>query len=362
MVRASTTRTSSHSRKYGAACDNPEDHDLYLCPRWLDLQALAGRSAQSHIESPGFRIPFYTGSPTTNARYRRETLFRDLDPWPPPPCFAGSLSGHRTELTDGTSSDRSVEAILAEAETRARNLSLPLVAPYLTSTSIPPAGKLDGQAVFAEFEAWLRPQGRSITDYVGDLPSKRRISVRHELRQFTKRGLTSDVETLEKICAPVAQLVAENSAKYGIVSDHGQLSEYLRLLSSIFSHDCVAFTARRGRDLLGVSVGIRHGDRLYIRMVGFDADETAGSFAYFVTTFYAPLDAAQTLRVNAIHLGVGGLEAKLRRGATAEPLHHWIFDPTKTLLPRALSAASLRRRADQLAKLGALGLEIEPIG
>lgn len=162
--------------------------------------------------------------------------------------------------------------------------------------------------------------------YISRLPSKRRRAVRREIRTFAEAGLT--VHREDPAHAPEhAALLVQNQERYGHNGDVGRATNYLTGQVDLLGEQAVLWTCRVGGQdgtVVGFLYALRHDDVLYVRAIGFDYARLGDSFAYFNLGFYTPLSAAPELGVRELRLGVGGYQAKVRRGAHLDPRFGWV--------------------------------------
>ncbi|MGW6331303.1 peptidogalycan biosysnthesis protein [Nocardia rhamnosiphila] len=145
---------------------------------------------------------------------------------------------------------------------------------------------------------------------------------RRELRDFTATGHTLEWTGLTaEIADRVAPLIANTRAAHGSAGGVAWMRRVFDAQRRV-GLDAAAATllCRREGTLVAAAVCYRHGSSLHGRYFG--AAESAGraGAAYFVTTCHAPVAYARAQGLRRVHLSTSSLEAKVRRGATVDPL------------------------------------------
>ncbi|WP_169811871.1 peptidogalycan biosysnthesis protein [Nocardia grenadensis] len=163
---------------------------------------------------------------------------------------------------------------------------------------------------------------------------------RRELRDFAATGHTLEWTGLTaEVADRVAPLIANTRAKHGST---GGVAWMRRIFDAQrrAGLDAAAATllCRREDALVAAAVCYRHGNSLHGRYFG--ADESAGraGAAYFVTTCHAPVVYARAHGLHRVHLSTSALEAKVRRGATVEPLAAVVLLDRDRLHPHTVEA------------------------
>jgi hypothetical protein len=326
-------------------------HSLYACPRWLEVLERGGRAAD-YVTSgqPGAPpigvLPLHLTSPTRNSWYSPEHLLRGLPSDTSSWSFAGPVSAYQTDIA--TVVDDPFDEAAALLVRRAREVATGrhLILPYLTTTAVerlsPPH---TGTLLLENFDCWIETPAWSLEQYRQVLPSRRRKAIDRDLRAFTRSGLHAGAECLRDDVDAFAQLVVNNSAKYGNAGDHKALSRHLAHIADMFGDAAVLFTARNfGGDLVGGVLAIRHGDVLYMRMSGFDYTATADASAYFVLAYYMPVEHRLQHPYRRAHHGIGALRTKHLHGARLEPLWSLLLGPE--IDPRTVDRVNNERFTD----------------
>ncbi len=104
------------------------------------------------------------------------------------------------------------------------------------------------------------------------------------------------------------------------------------------------------RKLLGFSVSLEKGDRLYAKYAGFDYD-TLGtrSGAYFAVVMYGTLAAAYDRKARDVEYGIGGHRAKALRGCQPRDVTSYLLTDHRHVRDTFAAAAAINgplRRAE----------------
>lgn len=178
--------------------------------------------------------------------------------------------------------------------------------------------------------------------YLAGLTSKRRRSVRAEIRAFAESGFRVRREAPCRTPEYAAMLV-QNQERHGHAGALDRAERYLSGQAEQFGDQALLWVCDSGGTAVGFLFAVRHGDVLYVRTVGFDYPRLQGRFEYFNLTFYTPLAAAPDLDVRELRFGLGGYPAKVGRGARLDPRFAWVR------LTAAADDAAWRRHAQAWA-------------
>jgi uncharacterized protein len=164
--------------------------------------------------------------------------------------------------------------------------------------------------------ASIMVRGRSFEEYVAGLPRRVAGSVRREARAYAERypdGVGR--EPLTACAAELAPLSVSLHRKYGGDADADRQRRFYARVGAALGDRSVVFTCRREGRLVGYALGLEWAGVLHMRSAGFDYDRLQQAFEYFSVGYYEPVRYAAERGLRAVRLGVGTLEAKVRRGA-----------------------------------------------
>ncbi|WP_330250283.1 peptidogalycan biosysnthesis protein [Nocardia sp. NBC_00565] len=305
--------------------------DLFCSHAWLRHLDLASGPHPVLTISVGNRIAAATvlwdGEQTPGLFHLPDFFPKVSGPWRRPFVWLGARRSVRNGLIGVAGSQRSVvlSHLLTGALDYAReHRRAGVVMPYLPLSAAREFGRAhpDAHVLLHSAEAIVAVPAHGTSDVVAQASGHNRKRRRRELRDFTAAGFTAEwVDLTPDIEAAIAPLIAATRHRFG----NGQGVDWMRRVFAaqrrvgLLDHTKVLLCHRAGRPAT-VAVCYRHGDSLHGRYFG--ADEALGKdgYAYFVTTCYAPIDYAAHIGAPRLLLATSSLEAKIRRGATVEPL------------------------------------------
>jgi uncharacterized protein len=164
----------------------------------------------------------------------------------------------------------------------------------------------------------------SFDDFLGRLRSRRRSAMRRELRELERQGISMEVRPGDRLdFERMATLYGDTCRRNGAEPALG--SAFFEQLHGRMAERVVFFVATRGDDVVGMTLNVRHGDRLYGRFWG--ASEPV-PFLHFNAAYHHPVRWCIEQGITAFEPGHGG-EYKRTRGFDAVVLrsaHHFV-DP-----------------------------------
>lgn len=175
-----------------------------------------------------------------------------------------------------------------------------------------------GAAVgFRGTEDFLQLTAKDYADHVARMPSRKRRRLNLDRQAAVDAGVTFErleKDELARNAARVAELLVMNRQRYGASARFEHNEIVLRQLLSQ-GVDVRCWVGRRGEEIVGVCLGFRKHDRIYIKSVGFDyAALGERSSVYFVLMFDLPVADAYAEGVRQVEFGMGSHEAKVVRG------------------------------------------------
>ncbi|WP_053698611.1 GNAT family N-acetyltransferase [Streptomyces sp. NRRL F-5755] len=162
--------------------------------------------------------------------------------------------------------------------------------------------------------------------YLATLRSSRRNKIRRERKQFAEGGISTRVlYGTGELNEATARLQLALRQRYGAAgSVESILRDYDHLRATVDDRVRVFLCEREGRPI-GMSLALVDGDRLHVRLAGFDYS-AAAEFAYFNAVYYEPILWGIDHGITRYSFGTGTYGAKLARGCTPVPLYgvtHW---------------------------------------
>ncbi|MDN3358507.1 GNAT family N-acetyltransferase [Actinomadura sp. DC4] len=303
-------------------------------------------------------LPYYRPRVAGNERYNlRVLLERDDVPRSRALVLAGARSGYRCDVPV---SDRLAPAdtsgvrtrLLREAAERAGHDDRQAVLLYVPGNAYSQlAADVGSRGAPVDSDATIALPDGSFADWLGELPKKQRTSIRRELKAYDACGWRTEVVPLGAVIDDVVPLVAALQEKHGARGEPRALARLLARQEQAFGDRAIAFVGRLRGQIGAFALAYRHGDALYIRMVGLNYDlAPEAAYAYFNIMYYAPISHAYATGARALHLGVSSLLAKVRRGARLTSL--WAL-PIGWAWPDDVVDGAVRRVTDGLrAEIG----------
>ncbi|GAA2356804.1 hypothetical protein Cme02nite_50220 [Catellatospora methionotrophica] len=192
--------------------------------------------------------------------------------------------------------------------------------------------------------------------YLATLHKGRRTNIRRERRQFAESGLRVRVlhgtagldERTARLQLAVRRRYSAPGSVESILADYGHLGRTV-------DDQVRVFLCERDGVPVGLSLALLDGDRLHLRLVGFDYEATGADFAYFNMLFYEPIQWGIDNGVAEFSFGSGSYPAKLARGCRPVPTYGVVRWPDEL---REQAQRRVAERADALR--AELGLPLAP--
>ncbi len=187
--------------------------------------------------------------------------------------------------------------------------------------------------------------------YLATLRSPRRNKIRRERRQFAEAGITTRVLSgTSALNETTARLQLALRRRYGAGgSVESIMADYAHLRSTVEEHVRVFLCELEGRPV-GLSLALADGDRLHVRLAGFDYEILGEDFAYFNAVYYEPILWGIANGVSRYSFGTGTYGAKLARGCV--PVPTWGVVRWPAALRQAAAAATAGRQSALCADIG----------
>ena len=333
------------------------DGGLYLSHGWLRMQERGSSSSRSYaLAAIGDRLvgalPVDIVERTANDYYTFRAVLPPGHPEPPEPVmllggrggYAGGLLLDRSLDADGRR--RTAHALLTDAVRASERAGRAAAFFYLQDSlrELVQETAAGGVPLLARHEAAVHLPGNGWADYLGGLSSMRRKSIRREERQFDAAGYSVTVGDLTPWLGAAGALLANVQRRYGHDNDPGEMAEVLaEQIADLGEH--VAFLCADEHGLVGFALGFPFGATLSMRAAGFDYERLRGAAEYFNLAYYRPIRWAYEHGATRIHLGIGSLPAKSRRGARLAPL--WVVPVGWTWADESsIQQANLERSED----------------
>ena len=203
--------------------------------------------------------------------------------------------------------------------------------------------------LFLTCDYLLHVPGQSFTDYLDQFRSDARRLVNREIKQARDAGVRFEVtQNLGDLSARMAELYESTSSKYGEERFHFPASFWAALERYIVPQ-AEAVIAYSGREPIGFSLLLNKQGETWFYFVGRSHEgELTEAPVYFNLAVYEPVKRVLALGAERLWLGLGGSEAKRRRGATAHALYSCFWFPRRwdraVLLPYLEKFSLVNRR------------------
>ncbi|WP_428961606.1 GNAT family N-acetyltransferase [Micromonospora fluostatini] len=161
--------------------------------------------------------------------------------------------------------------------------------------------------------------------YLSRFPSARRSKLRKEVTAFADSGTHLGQYRLAEVLTEVSPLLGGHQRKFGADITDEEVGRYFALQDKHLGEGSVVFVDERDGRINGFTLCYAHGDMLYSRSAGFNAD--ASPFAYFNLAVYAPVRHALANGLRAVALGAGSYQGKVLRGAQVHGLWSTVVSP-----------------------------------
>jgi hypothetical protein len=204
------------------------------------------------------------------------------------------------------------------------------VAMYLTSDDLPAlwSAGITAEPVLLDLDAWISIPDGGWDAWLDSFPSKRRVKLRSEDRNFRAAGYEIVHMRLSECYHQLGAASAGLLRKYGHETTLEAEIGGLRQVAESMSDDAsVAVCYLGDGDPVGFCIYYRWQDTVFLRWAGFDYDRLVGAAEYFNLCYYTHVRLAPELGVRWIHAGATASAAKALRGAELRPL--WLLDLTE---------------------------------
>lgn len=206
----------------------------------------------------------------------------------------------------------------------------------------------------SDLYAELNPIGRGQDEWLAAMPSKRRITIKRDMRRLAEGGGVAEVlrgSDILPVLPTVAALEAEAGRRHDGTADAGLLGIVNENLAAGFGD---LMTVVIIRDAVGEPVAsccvLSGGGLVLPRNAGLRQPAARKLAAYFHACYYGPLQLGWANGDYGMLLGPGSLSPKLLRGARLRPLVSAIPPGSPAVLRRLLRVTdrAIRARARDL--------------
>lgn len=171
----------------------------------------------------------------------------------------------------------------------------------------------------AQLDASIALPGHCFEDYLATLPSKRRVTIRREVRAFEESGQHIRTHRLSECWEQAGTLLAKVQQSHGHSAAPEVMQRLMRTQAEGMKDSGTVLGCYHGDVMTGFCLYYTFGGTIWARAVGFDYESLLGAGEYFTLAYYEPIRRAYADgSANRLHLGIEALKAKALRGACLE--------------------------------------------
>jgi predicted N-acyltransferase len=157
--------------------------------------------------------------------------------------------------------------------------------------------------------------GGSFDDFLSAAPKRTREQIRRDRRVFADANYTVTSPPFAASWAEMAPLMASHQQHHGHATDTASMSALLRDQARDAGEGAIVSACSRGDRMVGCALAFCTPVEAAARAYGFDHAMQGSACEYFELTYYRLIEAAYRRGTSRVHLGIGTLRTKIRRGA-----------------------------------------------
>jgi predicted N-acyltransferase len=157
--------------------------------------------------------------------------------------------------------------------------------------------------------------GDSFDDYLASATGNQRRQIRRDRRTFLEAGYTYRAEDFRNVWRPMGPLIAAHQNHHGHQAGTEAMTALMQQQSQTCGSTATVHTCSRGSAMIGCALTFTTATQIAARAYGFDHTQGPSAAEYFELFYYRPIEQAYTAGVGEVHLGIGTLQPKIRRGA-----------------------------------------------
>ncbi|GHH82957.1 hypothetical protein GCM10018793_43850 [Streptomyces sulfonofaciens] len=157
--------------------------------------------------------------------------------------------------------------------------------------------------------------GTGFEDYLQSGSSNMRRQIRKDRDSFRAAGYTCSEEPLTACWDDVSSLIASHQGHHGEPSDPEYIRALLRDQAETTGDVGVVHACHKDGRMVGCTLTYATHSEVTSRAYGFDHSRPAVAAEYFELLYYRPMEAAYRAGASRLHLGIGTVQPKIRRGA-----------------------------------------------
>jgi predicted N-acyltransferase len=269
--------------------------------------------------------PVYLVDRETSARYDPDRLIPGLMRRPagaaPQTVLVGNRRGYANKilLSDHAEhDDRALTALLSGVEDLAAQAGadrcwwLYLGAPDVALLT---AAATTSAPLLLAADCCISLPGGSFDDFLSAAPASVRKRIQRDRRIFAGANYTVTSPPFAANWAAMAPLVASHQQHHGHATDTASMSALLRDQARNVGEGAIVSACSCGDRMVGCVLAFCTPVEAAARAYGFDHAMQGSACEYFELTYYRLIEAAYRRGTSRVHLGIGTLRTKIRRGA-----------------------------------------------
>ena len=162
--------------------------------------------------------------------------------------------------------------------------------------------------------------GDRFADYLASVPPSVRKRVRRDRRTFAAARYDVASPSFADCWPSLSPLVTSHENHHGHVIDADTVAGLLRVQAETVGQASHVHMCSRDGRAVACAVGYSTREEVAARFYGFDHTQPAVAQEYFELAYYRLIETAYHIGASRLHLGIGTLRTKIRRGAVVTPL------------------------------------------
>jgi predicted N-acyltransferase len=157
--------------------------------------------------------------------------------------------------------------------------------------------------------------GESFDEYLAMLSKNARRQVRKDRATFAAAGYKCTTLRLDECWRQVSPLIASHQRWHGHTSSDEIIRDLMHAQAMTTGAHSRVYGCSNARQLVACAITFATSAELVARAFGFDHAHGHSACEYFELMYYRPIEYAYQHGMQRLHLGIGTLQAKIRRGA-----------------------------------------------
>ncbi|MCJ0875559.1 GNAT family N-acetyltransferase [Streptomyces sp. AP-93] len=157
--------------------------------------------------------------------------------------------------------------------------------------------------------------GDSFGDYLQQGTSNMRRQIRKDREAFQRAEYTCTEVPFADVWAEMSPLITSHQAHHGEPADPAVIRRLMREQAEATGESGIVHACHLGGVMRGCTLTYTTEREVSSRAYGFDHSRPAVAGEYFELLYYRPMEAAYRSGARRLHLGIGTLRPKIRRGA-----------------------------------------------